>query len=119
MLCKSRREEIMIPYLEALSMIRELRKPLKESEQVPLNQALNRISFQDCFSPCLLPPFDNSAMDGFALKSRETQEATTAHPIRFPVIGSLAAGDLPPLESSQKGVWEIMTGAALPFEFDS
>ena len=56
-----------------------------------------------------LPPFDNSAMDGFALHIGGTALAAGA---TFDVAGAQAAGDAHAV--AQSGAWEIMTGARLP-----
>lgn len=102
----------MITYDEAMIRLWDLagsRRP--EVEKVPLEQALGRISSESCVSPDHVPPFDNSAMDGFALNSRSSLKASPDSPLSFPILGTVAAGDAP---CSEGGVYEIMTGAPLP-----
>ena len=61
-----------------------------------------------------LPPFDNSAMDGFALRIGREPLAAGAE---FDVAGAQAAGDAHAVAHS--GAWEIMTGARLPDGLDA
>lgn len=83
------------------------------AEIVALNQARGRVLAADVRSPESLPPFDNSAMDGYALHLGG-QLATAGS--EFAVRGLLAAGDAP----AHDGIaCAIMTGAPLPPGLDS
>jgi len=102
----------MISYAEALS------KAIKNSaptgtESCPARQGLGRILAKPISSPVDLPPFTNSAMDGFALRSSGS-EWPVGH--EFEVAGELAAGDGREVESAE--AWEIMTGALVPPDSD-
>ena len=79
----------MISYATALQHIQQACQPLP-SEQVPLAQAIGRVLAQDVQADADLPPFDNSAMDGFALAG---SGAVLAPGREFAVAGSQAAGD--------------------------
>jgi molybdopterin molybdotransferase len=61
-----------------------------------------------------LPVFDNSAMDGYAVRAEEVASATAQHPVKLPVAEDIPAGrtDLPTLEPGT--VHRIMTGAPIP-----
>ncbi|MFZ3304929.1 MAG: gephyrin-like molybdotransferase Glp [Mycobacterium sp.] len=61
-----------------------------------------------------LPVFDNSAMDGYAVRANEVASATTEHPVKLPVAEDIAAGriDIPALEPGT--AHRIMTGAPVP-----
>ena len=61
-----------------------------------------------------LPVFDNSAMDGYAVRANEVASATTEHPVKLPVADDIAAGriDIPTLEPGT--AHRIMTGAPVP-----
>ncbi|UFS70379.1 molybdopterin molybdotransferase MoeA [Geomonas sp. RF6] len=78
-----------------------------EGEEVPLLQALNRVTTEDHISPWDIPPADNSAMDGYAFC-----RATTAD--RLQVTGFLSAGEvrLTPVPAGE--AVKIMTGAPVP-----
>jgi molybdopterin molybdotransferase len=61
-----------------------------------------------------LPPFDNSAMDGYAVRAADIASATESAPVTLPVVGDIAAGSITPY-SVQPGLCvRIMTGAPLP-----
>ena len=61
-----------------------------------------------------LPVFDNSAMDGYAVRADEVASATTDHPVKLPVAEDIPAGrtDIPTLEPGT--AHRIMTGAPIP-----
>ena len=65
-------------------------QPVREQETVPLMQAYGRILAQDVVSPISVPPHDNSAMDGYALRGAELLERTA--PPTFKVVGTAFAG---------------------------
>lgn len=103
----------MISYATALQHILQACQPLPP-EQVSLPQALARVLAQDVQAGEDLPPFDNSAMDGFALAGGGTVLAAGQE---FLVAGSHAAGD--GLAAYVDAACEIMTGASLPDGLDS
>src|SRR5690348_3174756 len=102
----------MMSVEEALARILSAIAPL-ESIEVPLSQALGLVLAQDIVAREEIPPFANSAMDGFALLSRDTQPRDGVPP-RLSVIGGVAAGyvsDQPVVEGT---AMRIMTGAPVP-----
>ncbi len=58
----------LVPVAEAERMIRERVAPVAEIETVPLGAAAGRVIAQDVVAPIDLPPFDNSAVDGYAVR---------------------------------------------------
>lgn len=70
-------------------------------------------------SPIALPPFDNSAMDGYAVRSHDVATAAQQTPVRLPVTHDIAAGraDVPGLDAGT--AHRIMTGAPLPAGADA
>lgn len=82
--------------------------------QVFLEKALFRVLARDIQAPIFLPLYDNSAMDGFALKSEDTKLASLEHPLSLKIVGVQKAGDpeLPKIQSGE--VIRIMTGATIP-----
>ena len=103
----------MISYTTALQHILQACQPLPP-EQLPLAQAIGRVLAQDVHASADLPPFDNSAMDGFAL-ANGGNVLGIGH--EFMVAGSQAAGD--GLAAYATDACEIMTGASLPDGLDS
>jgi len=69
---------------------------------------------EDVVSGVDLPPFDNSSMDGYALRTADTARATDEYPSVLTVVGDIAAGagDLPKVGPGQAA--RIMTGAPVP-----
>lgn len=103
----------MIAYSEALQHLMEAAAPLP-AERLALHEAAGRILAMDIISGQSLPPFDNSAMDGFALRANGTPfESDT----EFVVQGWQAAGDAG--AEGGDGAWEIMTGARMPVGLDT
>lgn len=84
------------------------------SEEVPVGAALNRVLAADVKAPLSIPPFANSSMDGFALRSVDTDPARPGNPTELQVIGDIPAGAhvLPSLGAGQAA--RIMTGGPLP-----
>ncbi|HSQ39004.1 MAG TPA: molybdopterin molybdotransferase MoeA, partial [Anaerolineales bacterium] len=77
---------------------------------VPLDQAARRVLAQDIHAATNLPPFDNSAMDGFAVRTADTSASrVTLHVVADIAAGASLAGSLAPGEAAR-----IMTGAPLP-----
>ena len=61
-----------------------------------------------------LPGFDNSAMDGYAVRAADLLGATPNTPVRLPVVADLAAGDAPARPVGPGEAARIMTGAMVP-----
>lgn len=86
---------------------------------MPVRDALDRVLGEDVASPLALPPWDNSSMDGYAVRAADLRGATAANPVALPVAGTVAAGAV---ESQLLGVGQairIMTGAPIPAGADS
>ncbi|MBC7243648.1 MAG: molybdopterin molybdenumtransferase MoeA, partial [Anaerolineae bacterium] len=81
----------MLSVEEALERVLSLVRPLP-LEEVPILDALDRVLGEDIVSDINIPPFQNSAMDGYAVRSADVADASPANPVRLRVIGDLAAG---------------------------
>ncbi|MBS4728458.1 molybdopterin molybdotransferase MoeA [Mycobacterium sp. SM1] len=81
---------------------------------VSLADAVGLVLAEDVVAPVPLPVFDNSAMDGYAVRADEVASATPEHPVKLPVADDIAAGrtDIPTLEPGT--AHRIMTGAPIP-----
>lgn len=108
----------MLLPVEALGIILESVQTL-ETETLPLTRALHRVTAHPILAPLSLPPFDNSAMDGYALFAADTAEAQPESPVRIPVLATVAAGDLPVTPLPPLSATRIMTGAPLPQQADT
>src|SRR5437879_2970503 len=76
----------MLEFEEALARILSAIPP-PAGEVVPLNRACGRVLLEPAASPIDLPPFDNSAMDGYAVQSKDVASATAASPVRLRLSG--------------------------------
>ncbi|MEO7126341.1 MAG: gephyrin-like molybdotransferase Glp [Nakamurella sp.] len=85
-----------------------------ERIDVPLQAAIGRVLAVDVTSSISLPPFDNSAMDGYAVRQSEIAEALVTAAVTLPVSRDIpaGAGDVGPLEPGTAA--RIMTGAPVP-----
>jgi molybdopterin molybdotransferase len=97
---------------EALQIILE-RTPVLGAETVALPEALGRVLVEPVRSTRRIPPADNSAMDGYAVRVADLAGADTG-PVRLPLAGEIAAGEraAPPLEPGTCA--RIFTGAPIP-----
>ena len=86
-----------------------------KSETVKLIESCGRVLAQDLFARSDMPPFEKSAMDGFALRSRNTKFA----PVELKVIENLPAGKIARRALRKGECAKIMTGSALPCGADS
>jgi len=83
-------------------------------EVVFLSEARSRILAEDVISLTALPPWDNSAMDGYAIRAADVAAATETAPIQLEVIGEVRAGGAPETELVRGAAIRIATGAPLP-----
>ncbi|TAL29729.1 MAG: molybdopterin molybdenumtransferase MoeA [Alphaproteobacteria bacterium] len=106
----------MISYVEALSMIRaQGGKSRLDTETVPVEEISGRICAAEVRAPMANQPFDNSAMDGFALRAEDVMAAVNDNPVVLEMIGHIAAGGEMASRTPAKGqCYEIMTGAPVP-----
>jgi len=88
--------------------------PVAETETLDLLAANGRVTAAEIRAGLNLPPFDASAMDGYAVKGDHVRGQG---PWRFAVTGRIAAGDAP--RPSAGGAVRILTGAPLPDGFDT
>ncbi len=88
-------------------------RPLR-TERVALTEALGRVLAMQVVSRRTLPPFDNSGMDGYAVRARDTENASPDNPIELPVVGESRAGAAPGRALQRGTAMRIMTGAPLP-----
>jgi molybdopterin molybdotransferase len=89
------------------------------AERVRLADSLGRILAQPIVSGRTLPPFDNSGMDGYAVRAAEVAAASAAAPVRLPVDGESRAGAAPTSVLAPATAMRIMTGAPLPHGADA
>jgi molybdopterin molybdotransferase len=98
---------------EAQSLVLDAARPLG-LEVVATRDALARVIGEAVDSPRTLPPADNSAMDGFAVRAEDVEAATPERPVELPIAFEVAAGSQldRPLRAGEAA--RIFTGAPLP-----
>ncbi len=79
-----------------------------------LSEALGRVAAARATSPIALPRWDNSAMDGYAIRSGDTANASEDTPATLEVVGEVAAGQAPETEVRRGTAVRIATGAPVP-----
>jgi len=90
-----------------------------EEEEKPILDCMGQVLAEDIYSGIDVPPLDNSAMDGYAVQSRDTRNASGESPRFLSVIGMVAAGSISEREVEPGTAIRIMTGAPIPKGADS
>ncbi len=93
-----------------------MRRPPAE---VALQDALGTVLVEPVVAEEAVPPFDNSAMDGFAVRAADTRGAAAGQPVRLRVVATLAAGAAADRVVGVGEAVRIMTGAPMPPGADS
>jgi molybdopterin molybdotransferase len=83
-------------------------------ERVALTGALHRVLAEDVESPRDMPPWPASSMDGYALRSADTRDASAVRPARLALAGRVPAGVLAERPLRPREAFRIFTGAPLP-----
>jgi molybdopterin molybdotransferase len=84
------------------------------SETIALSEALGSVLAEDIIASHNVPPFNNSGMDGYAVRASDTVEATPDSPVRLPISDTLPAGHVAAHGLQPGEAIRIMTGAPLP-----
>ena len=103
----------MISVEEALEKVLSYVEVL-EPERKPILDCLGQVLAEDVYSSIDIPPLDNSAMDGYAVRAEDTRGASESSPKYLVVVGEVAAGSMPSKEVKPGTAIRIMTGAPLP-----
>jgi molybdopterin molybdotransferase len=92
---------------------------IRPSESIPLVEAYNRVLADDIHATQDMPPFTNSSMDGFAVRSQDVEAASAKNPVWLRVVQDIPAGTGAPRPLQAGEAARIMTGAPLPVGADS
>ncbi|MCL4111195.1 UNVERIFIED_CONTAM: hypothetical protein GTU68_043108 [Idotea baltica] len=105
------------PLADAVANLKAIAIPVATIESVPLKEALTRVLAEDIISQINVPPADNSAMDGYALRAADIVDAID-DVSKFPISQRICAGESG--EALEKGtVARIFTGAPIPAGADA
>jgi len=103
----------LVPVEDHLAEILGVIRPLAPAE-VSLGDADGLVLAEDVTAACALPSFDNSAMDGYAVRVGDVAAASAEHPVTLPVAAEVAAGDTGAYALRPGTSIRIMTGAMVP-----
>lgn len=102
----------MISADEALRTVLENVAPLGV-ERVPILAGLGRVLAEEIRSPRDIPPFDNSAMDGYAVRAADIADASESNPVTLRVVEVVGAGTMPTRRVDPGTAIRTMTGAPI------
>lgn len=108
----------MISADEALQIVLENVSPLGV-ERVPTLDVLGRVLAEEVRAPRDIPGFDNSAMDGYAVRSADVALASESNPVRLTVLETIAAGAMPSRRLGPGQAVRTMTGAPIALGGDA
>ena len=108
----------MLTVAEASERILADIKPL-DLETVPLRQALGRVLAEDVSATVTMPPWSNSSMDGYAVRSADITPVMSREPVKLRVVGTIAAGEFASRPLKRGEAMRVMTGAPVPDGADS
>ncbi|MQA97629.1 MAG: molybdopterin molybdenumtransferase MoeA [Streptosporangiales bacterium] len=104
----------MIPVDRHIERILSVVDAPLEPIELALMEAQGTVLAEEAAAPVSLPPFDNSAMDGYAVVTSDVATATSDAPVSLPVVADIAAGDTGAYAIRPGMCARIMTGAPLP-----
>ncbi|HWD20574.1 MAG TPA: gephyrin-like molybdotransferase Glp [Verrucomicrobiae bacterium] len=108
----------MLSLEEAVAKIVAATKPLP-AQTIPLAQATGLGCAENIYAPISLPPFDNSSMDGYAVRAADLEKATAEKPVILRIKGILPAGVAATDEWESGSCVRIFTGSMLPPRADA
>ena len=108
----------MLQFEEALARVLAA-VPSPTRENVPLNEAAGRVLADRIRSPLDLPSFDNSAMDGYALRATDVASAKPDSPVRLRLVGKVPAGKTLAGKVTAGTCVRLFTGSPLPTGADA
>ena len=92
---------------DALKIILKEAKP--SEEVISLEESLERVLFEDVSSTVDIPPFNRSAMDGFAIKGKDSFGASLSTPISLKIVSESKIGKIPEVAVGDNEAVRIMT----------
>ena len=104
---------------EVEQIILDLAQPLTDVESVPLHQATNRILAENISSQLDFPYWDNSAMDGYAVRFDDVNNASSDNPAALKIVEEIAAGYSPQKSIASGESARVFTGGMIPLGADT
>ncbi|MCC7541849.1 MAG: molybdopterin molybdotransferase MoeA [Deltaproteobacteria bacterium] len=88
-------------------------------ERVVATDAVGRVLAEDVVARIDMPSYDNSAMDGYAVRSEDLRDASETHPVTLDVVGESRAGGPAPAHVGERSAVRVFTGAVIPMGADA
>lgn len=85
-----------------------------QTENIKIENSLNRILAESIFADQDSPPFDNSSMDGIAVIASDVKKTNKDNPVQLNLVGTIPAGKAPEIKVDHGEAIQIMTGAPVP-----
>jgi len=104
----------LLPFVEAKRVVDNNIKPITRVEVVNIDDALDRVLAEDVVAGLSIPPFDRAAMDGYAVKAKDTFNAGQRSPKVLRLTGEVHAGEAPASKVGAGECLQIATGAIMP-----
>ena len=104
----------LLSFEEAQRIIDANIEPINRVEAINIDDCLNRTLAEDVIATRNAPPFDRAAVDGYALKSRDTFGVSRQNPKMFNIVDVLYAGAMPKKRLTAGECIQIATGAKMP-----
>jgi len=104
----------LVSYEEALERIRKSIKPIDRTESISIENALDRVLAKEIVANMSVPPFDRAAMDGYAVKAKETFGASSFKPKKLKLAEILHAGASSNRVLGKGECVQVATGSPIP-----
>lgn len=104
----------LLPFEEAKRVVETNIKPITRVETLNIDDASGRVLAEDIVAALSIPPFDRAAMDGYAVKAKDTFNSGQLNPKVLELVGELHAGETPKRRVNTGQCIQIATGAMMP-----
>jgi molybdopterin molybdotransferase len=104
----------LLPFKQARAVVDAHIEPIDRTETVDIDEAVGRVLAEKIVATQNTPPFNRSAMDGYAVKAADTSGAGREKPAVLKMVGELHAGDAPGVAVGRGQCVQIATGAMMP-----
>jgi len=104
----------LLPFQEAKQIVEANIHPVMRIETVNIDSASGRVLAEDIVATLSIPPFDRAAMDGYAVKAKDTFGAGQRNPKVLEIVGEVHAGETPEVRVGVRQCIQIATGALMP-----
>ena len=109
----------LLPYEEAKQVVETNIKPVMRIETVSIDDASGRVLAEDITATMSIPSFNRAAMDGYAVKAKDTFNSGQFSPKVFNLVGEIHAGMAPQKKVNTGDCIQIATGAMMPTGTDA